>query len=153
MRDASDKARSLNVVSGGAASIVLNDLTLEILHDRRNSARRRRKTIVSRMLIVADILALLLAYVTAEAFFSTSADRIPSLVEDAIFLVTIPGWVLLAKLYKLYDRDDERADHSTLEDVAPVFHLVTLGTWLVIVTLSIWILAATTGVFRSPAPG
>jgi exopolysaccharide biosynthesis polyprenyl glycosylphosphotransferase len=133
MRDASDKARSLNVVSGGAASIVLNDLTLEILHDRRNSARRRRKTIVSRMLIVADILALLLAYVTAEAFFSTSADRIPSLVEDAIFLVTIPGWVLLAKLYKLYDRDDERADHSTLEDVAPVFHLVTLGTWLVIV--------------------
>jgi len=29
----------------------------------------------------------------------------------------------------------------------------TAGTWLVIVTLSIWILAATTGVFRSPAPG
>src|SRR4026207_375749 len=102
MRDAGDKARSLNVVSGGAASIVLNDLTLEILHDRRNSARRRRKTIVSRMLIVADTPA----SVTAEAFFSTSADRIPSLVEDAIFLVTLPGWVLLAKLYKLYDRDD-----------------------------------------------
>jgi len=69
MRDASDKARSLNVVSGGAASIVLNDLTLEILRDRRNSARKRRKTIVSRMLIVADVLALLLAYVIAEAFF------------------------------------------------------------------------------------
>ncbi len=29
----------------------------------------------------------------------------------------------------------------------------TAGTWLVIVALSIWILAATTGAFRSPAPG
>ena len=105
MRDASEKARSLNVVNGGAPSIAVNDLTLEILRDRHNSARRRRKTIVTRMLVVADILALLLAYVMAEAFFSTSADRIPSFVEDAIFLATLPGWVLFAKLYKLYDRD------------------------------------------------
>jgi len=29
----------------------------------------------------------------------------------------------------------------------------TAGTWLVIVALSLWILAATTGAFRSPAPG
>jgi len=29
----------------------------------------------------------------------------------------------------------------------------TAGTWLVIVALSTWILAATTGAFRSPAPG
>jgi uncharacterized protein len=29
----------------------------------------------------------------------------------------------------------------------------TAGTWFVIVALSLWILAATTGAFRSPAPG
>jgi uncharacterized membrane protein YecN with MAPEG domain len=29
----------------------------------------------------------------------------------------------------------------------------TAGTWLVILALSIWVLAATTGAFRSPAPG
>jgi len=29
----------------------------------------------------------------------------------------------------------------------------TAGTWLMIVALSLWILAATTGAFRSPAPG
>jgi len=29
----------------------------------------------------------------------------------------------------------------------------TAGTWLMIVALSLWILAVTTGAFRSPAPG
>ena len=29
----------------------------------------------------------------------------------------------------------------------------TAGTWLMIVVLSLWILAVTTGAFRSPAPG
>jgi exopolysaccharide biosynthesis polyprenyl glycosylphosphotransferase len=29
----------------------------------------------------------------------------------------------------LYDRDGERSDHSTVDDVVGVFHVVTIGTW------------------------
>ena len=41
-----------------------------------------------------------------------------------------PLWVVGAKLYGLYDRDEERTDHTTVDDLAGVFHLVTVGAWL-----------------------
>jgi exopolysaccharide biosynthesis polyprenyl glycosylphosphotransferase len=37
---------------------------------------------------------------------------------------------VVAKLYGLYDLDEERTDHSTTDDLVPVLHLVTVGTWL-----------------------
>ena len=46
------------------------------------------------------------------------------------FLISLPGWVVAAKLYGLYDRDEERTDHSTTDDVVGVFHLVTVGVWI-----------------------
>jgi exopolysaccharide biosynthesis polyprenyl glycosylphosphotransferase len=41
-------------------------------------------------------------------------------------------WILAAKLYGLYDKDEERAHHSTADDFVGVFHLVTVVTWLII---------------------
>jgi exopolysaccharide biosynthesis polyprenyl glycosylphosphotransferase len=32
-------------------------------------------------------------------------------------------------LYGLYDRDEERATHSTADEVVSVFHLITVGVW------------------------
>ena len=37
--------------------------------------------------------------------------------------------MLLARIYGLYDRDEERTDHSTVDDIVGVFQVVTLGTW------------------------
>ena len=37
---------------------------------------------------------------------------------------------MVARLHGLYDRDEERADHPTIDDVVGVFHLVTICTWL-----------------------
>jgi exopolysaccharide biosynthesis polyprenyl glycosylphosphotransferase len=37
--------------------------------------------------------------------------------------------VVAAKLYGLYERDEEHVDHSTPDEVVGVFHLVTLGAW------------------------
>ncbi len=37
--------------------------------------------------------------------------------------------MLLARIYGLYDRDEERTDHSTVDDVVGVVQVVTLGTW------------------------
>jgi exopolysaccharide biosynthesis polyprenyl glycosylphosphotransferase len=47
----------------------------------------------------------------------------------ALFVASLPLWVLLARIYGLYDRDEERTDHSTVDDVVGVVQVVTLGTW------------------------
>ena len=36
--------------------------------------------------------------------------------ECALFLLTLPAWIVGAKLYELYDLDEERADHTTVDD-------------------------------------
>ena len=50
--------------------------------------------------------------------------------EIVVFLATLPAWVIVAKLYGLYDHDEERTDHSTADDFSGVFHMVTVCTWL-----------------------
>jgi exopolysaccharide biosynthesis polyprenyl glycosylphosphotransferase len=42
----------------------------------------------------------------------------------------LPAWAIAAKLYGLYDRDEERATHSTADEIVSVFHLLTVGVWL-----------------------
>jgi exopolysaccharide biosynthesis polyprenyl glycosylphosphotransferase len=54
--------------------------------------------------------------------------------EALAFALTLPLWVVLAKAYGLYDRDEERTDQSTVDDLAGVFHLVTVGAWIVFAT-------------------
>ena len=46
-----------------------------------------------------------------------------------LFVLTLPMWLLLAKLQGLYERDEERTDHSTIDEFAGVLVIVTLGTW------------------------
>ena len=58
-----------------------------------------------------------------------AVDRVAPIWEVALFVATLPLWVLLARIYGLYDRDEERTDHSTVDDVVGVFQVVTLGTW------------------------
>ena len=58
------------------------------------------------------------------------ADRIQPSGEIFLFLFTLPMWLVLAKLQGLYERDEERADHSTVDEFAGVLVIVTLGTWL-----------------------
>lgn len=99
---------------------------------RAQATGNRRGRLVRRALIVADVLGLAVAFVLAEALYGTSGmptDRVGNITELFLFLATLPGWVVMAKLYRLYDNDDERADHSTIEDLVGVFHLLTVGTW------------------------
>jgi exopolysaccharide biosynthesis polyprenyl glycosylphosphotransferase len=78
------------------------------------------------------VLGLALAFLLAELFFGGTVpdDRLTLTEEYVLFVATLPGWVLVAKLYRLYDRDDERTDHTTVDDFVGVFHLVTVGAWL-----------------------
>ena len=47
-----------------------------------------------------------------------------------IFALSLPAWIVVTKLYGLYDHDEERTDHSTADDVVGVFHMVTVCAWL-----------------------
>ena len=96
------------------------------------SAGTRRGELVRRRLLIADAVGLALAFLVAQLLFghTSTPSRLSSTEQYLFFVATIPGWVVLAKLYQLYDHDDERTDHSTLDDVVGVFHLATVGAWL-----------------------
>jgi exopolysaccharide biosynthesis polyprenyl glycosylphosphotransferase len=89
-----------------------------------------------RLLLVADVVGLAVAYVVAVKLAPPDAtlDRVAPGWEVALFAASLPLWVLLARIYGLYDRDEERTDHSTVDDVVGVVQVVTLGTWGFLVT-------------------
>jgi exopolysaccharide biosynthesis polyprenyl glycosylphosphotransferase len=89
--------------------------------------------LVLRGLRAADLAGLTVAFFIAMVFFTDAADggRVSQVAELALFLVSLPVWIVLASLYGLYSRDDVRADHSTADEVFGVVNLVTVGTWIV----------------------
>jgi len=112
---------------------LLSDRTREVLdHRRRSAVRHRRGWLVRRALLIADVLGLACAFLIAEILLAdpTAPDRIDIRTEYVLFLLTLPAWVVVAKLYGLYDRDEERVDHSTADEVVDVLHVVTVGAWL-----------------------
>jgi exopolysaccharide biosynthesis polyprenyl glycosylphosphotransferase len=106
--------------------------TLEILEHRRGAGVRRRGWLVRRLLLVADVLGIAAAMVLAELIVSHAHDVgvLESKWEIVALLASLPAWIVIAKLYGLYDRDEERADHSTADEFSAVFHMVTVCTFL-----------------------
>jgi exopolysaccharide biosynthesis polyprenyl glycosylphosphotransferase len=126
--------------SGVASSAIFGDLagiadrpTLEILERRRTSNPHRRGWYVRRLLVLADVVGLLLAFALVELVFGPGGgarNSASTLEETLLLLATLPGWIVIAKLYRLYDQDEERTHHATTDDFSGVFHLVTVGVWL-----------------------
>jgi exopolysaccharide biosynthesis polyprenyl glycosylphosphotransferase len=111
----------------------LDERTLEILDHRRGGAVKRRGWLIRRALLAADLIGLTCAFALAQALYaarSGAVDHVQGSFELALFCLSLPCWVVAAKLYGLYERDEERADHSTADDFPGVFHLVTVCTWL-----------------------
>ena len=94
----------------------------------RARAPRRRGWLVRRALLGADVVALIVAFLLAKVIVSGADDTHPG-IEFGALLLTIPVWIIAAKLYGLYERDEEHVDHSTVDEMVGVFHLVTLGAW------------------------
>jgi len=115
--------------SGEQAPVLAGE---DMSQKRRWSAGSKRGELVRRRLIIADAVGLALAFLVAQLLFghTSTPSRLSPTESYLFFVATIPGWVVLAKLYQLYDHDDERTDHSTLDDVVGVFHLATVGAWL-----------------------
>ena len=107
---------------------VVDDRTRDIIERRRTSRFKRRGWLIRRLLLLADIVGLASAYVFSLFVIGETLGS-----ELVLFIALIPVWVVLAKLNGLYDRDEERADYSTTDDLAGVFVLVTVLSWLYVV--------------------
>ncbi len=107
----------------------MNDHTRELLGRGR---LERRAWLVPRSLVVADLLGLSLAYLLTTLSWGEKG-AFGSVHEILVFLATLPCWAIVAKLQGLYRSDQEQADHSTADDVVGVFHLVTIGVWVLLV--------------------
>jgi exopolysaccharide biosynthesis polyprenyl glycosylphosphotransferase len=103
--------------------------------DRGFLTRSRRGRMLRRALALGDVVGLTLAFLIAAVAFAENkpTDLVPTRIEVLFFVCTLPLWLLLAKLLGLYERDDERTDHSTADEIAAVVQLVTLGTWLLFI--------------------
>jgi exopolysaccharide biosynthesis polyprenyl glycosylphosphotransferase len=94
------------------------------------AVRHSRGWLMRRLLVLADLVGLMSAYLLALLLRpATEADTVSAGWELALVALTLPFWVVLARVHGLYDRDEERSDHSTVDDVVGVFQVVTLGTW------------------------
>ena len=99
--------------------------TLEILRRRRvRGWSRRRGWLVRRLLLASDVVGLTLAFALARPF-----PNLPVGVQVLVLLLSLPAWVVAAKIFGLYDGDDVRTDHSTVDDLVGVFELITTGAW------------------------
>jgi len=90
-----------------------------------------------RLLLVADLLGLTIAFFLARALTTSAVGVVESRWEIGLFLASLPLWVLLARVGGLYDRDEERTNHSTVDDLFGVFTTVTLGTWMFLLLTSV----------------
>ena len=118
------------------AAVAAADPGIAHLLARRRSVRRpmRRGWLLRRLLLAADSVGLVLAFGVASALSFAGGEGATGSSELALFALSLPGWIILAKLHGLYEHDEERADHSTVDDLVGVLHLVTLGTWLFALT-------------------
>jgi exopolysaccharide biosynthesis polyprenyl glycosylphosphotransferase len=104
--------------------------------------RRGRAWLVHRLLAGADLLGLSLAFALAQLALG-GADTL----EVALLVASLPVWVVTAKLYGLYDRDEQHTAPTTVDDFTRVFHLVTVGLWLLLALG--WLLGGGTTVPRA----
>jgi exopolysaccharide biosynthesis polyprenyl glycosylphosphotransferase len=88
----------------------------------------RRDYLLRRLLLAADVLAILIGLVAMAAF--AHAELWPQAVLGALFT---PVWLAVFAAYSLYARDIRRISHSTVDDVPWLAHAVLasiLLTWL-----------------------
>src|SRR5947209_6344682 len=94
-------------------------------------ARRygQRDWALRRLLALSDLgwLTAAMGLATGLAGGTRAHPRIQLLLYS---LVTLPAWLVLFKMYGLYERDAKRLSHTTLDDLPPLFHALLLGCLL-----------------------
>ena len=111
-----------------------SDERMLALLEREQATRRRRRRgwLMRRLLLGADVLGYVVAVVAVELLYGSKGapDAVPLVEELGLFAAGLPAFLVSAKLFGLYDRDEERADYSTSDDLLRVFLLMTVGVFL-----------------------
>jgi exopolysaccharide biosynthesis polyprenyl glycosylphosphotransferase len=132
--------------AAGGPSRPLDRRTLEILrrHKRERALRRARR--VGKLLAVADCAGLVIAFAITRAVYPQQllVGAYSGVAEILLFAATLPLWVVVARLYGLYDRDAQAADHTTADEAPALLNMLSLGAWL------LYLLPRLTGVTRLP---
>ena len=88
-----------------------------------------RDRIVRRSLVTSDVVALVIAYAVVEVVVGDTLGTAAG-TQALAFAASIPLWILGAKVYGLYAGDARKVDHTTVDELVPILHLATVGTWL-----------------------
>lgn len=111
----------------------LDERTLQIL-DRRHRVAwpKSRGTFVRQLLLVSDVVALSVSFLLAVVIAGgvQGQGTVGPWIEYGIFVLSLPVWVVAAKIFGLYDKDESRTDHSTLDDLNRVLLFVTTGAFV-----------------------
>jgi exopolysaccharide biosynthesis polyprenyl glycosylphosphotransferase len=83
-----------------------------------------------RALLCGDLLGLTGALILYWLLWSGTATLSLSSVLLAVAAIAVT--ILVVQLLGLYDKDRERADHTTADEIFTVFQAVTLSTWIVL---------------------
>jgi exopolysaccharide biosynthesis polyprenyl glycosylphosphotransferase len=96
--------------------------------------RARRGKLVRRALVAADTAGILVAFLLATNLVPHgSSDLVGNSLEWLLVIMSIPLWLVLFRLHGLYSNDEERADHSTADELFRVVQATTLATWFVLI--------------------
>ena len=96
----------------------------------REHPRGRLAWVLRRALATADVVAIATALTIGMLAVDRNHNEYDKLV---IGLATLPVWIVLFKIYGLYDRDSKRISYSTVDDVPRVFHALVVGA------LALWL--------------
>jgi exopolysaccharide biosynthesis polyprenyl glycosylphosphotransferase len=103
----------------------------------------RRGRIVRRRLVVADAAALLIALVVASLVDSSFGDGVGN--EVLVVVGVLPAWIVGARIFGLYERDEHHVEHSTIDELPTLVLFVTLGAWIGVVLSWVFDLEWSTG--------
>jgi exopolysaccharide biosynthesis polyprenyl glycosylphosphotransferase len=104
------------------------------------SKARGRGWLLHRLLLVADVSGLALAFFLGQLIFVPEPGTPYAVSPDLqwlVFVLSLPIWVAIAQLSGLYGRDGQRADHSTVDDFVGIFSVITIGAWLY--SAAVWV--------------
>jgi exopolysaccharide biosynthesis polyprenyl glycosylphosphotransferase len=105
-----------------------------------DTARRpdERGYILRRLLVVADLLSLSLAFGLVELIGGLSGSEGYPIHTDLLLLALGgPIWLLLAYAYGLYHVDSKRADYGVAEELGPIVQMATIWSWAVLLGTSL----------------
>ena len=97
----------------------------EVLPTRGGREARARGAVLRRLLALSDWASLILGTSVSYLLVSNPPMKPSSIGWSVAFG---PVWILVMKLYGLYDQDHRRIRHSTLDELPALFSAIVIGT-------------------------